>query len=339
MLSDDNSKKRKRYTQDRRSCANVFVYEGNTYFDCINLKSPDGKSFGREWCYVEQSLKGYKDWDYCTNLLDYDKVRKENFEIMNENTLSIKKVINEVSQNIQPSENNLKEFNRLEQKQIVLMNMIKYMFNKIEKINENLNNLHNSKEQWEKMSKFIKELEFKIDQKKDKERKVSYEQNIEITDMSSNNGKVNEFFKNKIKDNEKNCGGMLNYEDDEEGDGLIGKYYNNEEWLGSYKERKDEVIDFVWEGSSPIKGMNIENFSIKWEGYLLAPYTGNYKFSIESNDGVSLIINRETYIKQNMNDSFDNESKILIDYEKKGKRILNKRYSEQIRLIGGKKVK
>ena len=219
------------------------------------------------------------------------------------------------------------------------MNMIKYMFNKIEKINENLNNLHNSKEQWEKMSKFIKELEFKIDQKKDKERKVSYEQNIEITDMSSNNGKVNEFFKNKIKDNEKNCGGMLNYEDDEEGDGLIGKYYNNEEWLGSYKERKDEVIDFVWEGSSPIKGMNIENFSIKWEGYLLAPYTGNYKFSIESNDGVSLIINRETYIKQNMNDSFDNQSKILIDYEKKGKRILNKRYSEQIRLIGGKKVK
>ena len=34
------------------------------------------------------------------------------------------------------------------------------------------------------------------------------------------------------------CNGMLLYEEESSGDGLIGEYYDNESWLGSYKIRK-----------------------------------------------------------------------------------------------------
>ncbi len=61
---------------------------------------------------------------------------------------------------------------------------------------------------------------------------------------------------------------MLLYEEEKDGDGIKGKYYDNEQWIGVYSQRKDEKIDFIWTGASPKKGINQHNFSVRWEGFL-----------------------------------------------------------------------
>ncbi len=103
----------------------------------------------------------------------------------------------------------------------------------------------------------------------------------------------------------KNCKGMMLYEDEEEGDGLIGMYYDNESWIGRYIERKDPEINFDWSGISPKKDINPNNFSIVWKGFIYIPYSDSYIFTIEADDGVELIVNRELIISYKINNSLD----------------------------------
>jgi len=40
-----------------------------------------------------------------------------------------------------------------------------------------------------------------------------------------------------------------------------------------------------WAGEAPAKGYNPNNFSIKWEGFLRPPKSGNYKLTCDADDG------------------------------------------------------
>ena len=74
-----------------------------------------------------------------------------------------------------------------------------------------------------------------------------------------------------------NCKGMLLYEHEDDGDGLIGHYFDNENWLGNYKEKKASgSINFDWTDSSPMPGINIRNFSVEWKGWLEIPVNEKY---------------------------------------------------------------
>jgi hypothetical protein len=47
---------------------------------------------------------------------------------------------------------------------------------------------------------------------------------------------------------------------------------------------------------SPTDGINFENFSIQWVGWLRIPKTGKYTFIAKSDDGHSVMVNGQTVI-------------------------------------------
>lgn len=75
--------------------------------------------------------------------------------------------------------------------------------------------------------------------------------------------------------------------------GLTGNYYNNIALTGSViGSRSDAPIDFNWGGAAPgASGINADNFSARWSGYIRVTQTGAYRFQTESDDGVRLYIN------------------------------------------------
>ncbi len=75
--------------------------------------------------------------------------------------------------------------------------------------------------------------------------------------------------------------------DDQPG-GLKGTYFNGNDFQTEVGSRIDSEIDFVWSGSSPIKGTGIYNFSVQWTGELVPNITGTYKIQTISDDGCRL---------------------------------------------------
>lgn len=75
--------------------------------------------------------------------------------------------------------------------------------------------------------------------------------------------------------------------------GITGNYYNNRTLTEpSTSTRSDAPIDFNWGSGAPgASGINADNFSIRWNGYIRATQTGAYRFQTESDDGVRLYIN------------------------------------------------
>ena len=338
-----DSKSKPRETQDGRKCAEVFVYDGKTYHDCTSSRAPNGILLDKEWCYVntDQNDVAYKNWDYCIPTLNYDKVREVNQKSMREITIEFQIVNNDISKNIGPAQNALDELKMIKDGQAELDNKINLLLKNIQNINSNLINLENTKKQWENMEKLVQDLEVKIDQKKENAKEQSNEENKEIIDQDTDKGKVIDFIQKRKTNTEKDCNGMLTYEDEEKGDGLIGKYFDNESWLGSYIERKDSEINFDWTGSSPMKGINLNNFSIRWEGFIYIPSSSLYSFAIECDDGVSLEINGQTIIYHNMNSAIDNKSIYSKESETDIIKTNNKfkSISKEIKLNGGTKFK
>ncbi|HEY0109723.1 MAG TPA: PA14 domain-containing protein, partial [Fibrella sp.] len=76
------------------------------------------------------------------------------------------------------------------------------------------------------------------------------------------------------------------------GTGLLGEYFNNKTLTApSLLSRIDAVVDFDWGNNSPAPGMNVDNFSVRWSGFVEAPVSGNYVFTTIADDGVRLWVN------------------------------------------------
>jgi len=143
------------------------------------------------------------------------------------------------------------------------------------------------------------------------------------------------------------CEGISGYEQEKDGNGLIGEYFDNEGWVGNSIQKIDETIKFTWNSISPTKGVNQHNFSIRWTGFLKAPFTGDYKFHITTNDGAMLNLNNKVLIAHNMSFASPESKKrndlwfksevtkvnpqSHIDYTNSSSKIIN--------LIGGNKYK
>ena len=84
------------------------------------------------------------------------------------------------------------------------------------------------------------------------------------------------------------------------GTGLTGQYYNDPDTGARFGTlvftRTDATVNFTWGNDSPGPGVNIDKFSVRWAGQVLAPVTGNYTFSTVSNDGVRLWVNGQLVI-------------------------------------------
>lgn len=73
--------------------------------------------------------------------------------------------------------------------------------------------------------------------------------------------------------------------------GLIGKYYNGQTFDTYVATRVDSVLQLDWGSGSPMPGqIGIDNFSVRWTGYIKAPVSGTYRFYTRSDDGARVII-------------------------------------------------
>lgn len=79
----------------------------------------------------------------------------------------------------------------------------------------------------------------------------------------------------------------------EESHGLEGSYYDQLEFLGESFWRIDAELNFNWGKEPPLSGMGKDDFSVRWQGLLLAPVSGNYTFYIYVSDGARLWVNEQ----------------------------------------------
>ncbi len=80
------------------------------------------------------------------------------------------------------------------------------------------------------------------------------------------------------------------------GSGLAAKVYESDGMEKKAKlvmEREDSKLDFDFGDGPPGDGINPEQFSIAWDGSLLAPSTGWYEFRISTPNGARLYLNGE----------------------------------------------
>ncbi len=73
--------------------------------------------------------------------------------------------------------------------------------------------------------------------------------------------------------------------------GLIGTYYNGRNFDNQRLQRIDQTIDFRWGNGSPHPDVNNNNFSIRWEGFVVIPKSGRYTFIFNSDDGCRMWLN------------------------------------------------
>ena len=72
----------------------------------------------------------------------------------------------------------------------------------------------------------------------------------------------------------------------EGGPGLDAEYFSNKAFRGEPTlKRIDPIIDFNWNKVSPGVGLKTEYYSGRWTGFLIAPDSGTYEFSTNSDDG------------------------------------------------------
>jgi hypothetical protein len=68
--------------------------------------------------------------------------------------------------------------------------------------------------------------------------------------------------------------------------GLIGRYFRTENWRGPAYTRLDPTLDFDWR-AEPLYPVP---FSVEWTGRLHVPVSGDYRFTLDSDDGSTLEI-------------------------------------------------
>lgn len=75
--------------------------------------------------------------------------------------------------------------------------------------------------------------------------------------------------------------------------GLRGTYYRRQGFQGKSIQRVDPGILFDWSGGSPMPRMPGDNFSVRWTGTLVPPATGDYRFSAEVDDVVTVYLDEK----------------------------------------------
>lgn len=78
--------------------------------------------------------------------------------------------------------------------------------------------------------------------------------------------------------------------------GLVAQYYNDTAFRVSAKTQVDENVDFDWNFDSPAAGVNIQNYSIRWWGYLKAPKAGHYTIHARGHQDCQVMIDNNLLI-------------------------------------------
>ena len=73
---------------------------------------------------------------------------------------------------------------------------------------------------------------------------------------------------------------------------MLGEYYAaSTNWTGSFSTRIDPEINFSWSSTSgPGLGMPGTNYSVKWKGWITAPYSGTWTITETSDDAFGVYV-------------------------------------------------
>jgi len=74
----------------------------------------------------------------------------------------------------------------------------------------------------------------------------------------------------------------------DEGDGLLGLYYDNNDLINRKLTLIDHDVNFTWGASSPDPAVEPDTFSARWLGLVQPRYSETYTFYTNTNDGVRL---------------------------------------------------
>jgi outer membrane protein OmpA-like peptidoglycan-associated protein len=78
--------------------------------------------------------------------------------------------------------------------------------------------------------------------------------------------------------------------------GLIGEYYNGENFEEKIFTRSDARIHFVWNNVAPAPGMDPQAFSVRWKGRIKSPESGNFRFRAHVDDGIRVKVGNQMVI-------------------------------------------
>lgn len=77
--------------------------------------------------------------------------------------------------------------------------------------------------------------------------------------------------------------------------GILGAYYNGTRFQTLKQKRIDSSIWFHWQ-HSPASGVNANQFSVRWSGYVHAQKKGTYTFCIQFDDGAYVYVGTRTLL-------------------------------------------
>ena len=102
--------------------------------------------------------------------------------------------------------------------------------------------------------------------------------------------------------------------------GLKAEYFAQPRLKDRKHERRDAHVEFDFGENEPVAGVGKEEFSIRWDGSLFAPATGEYEIVVDTSIGARLWLN-------------DNDLPLIDAWVRSGK---SSEYRESIFLLGGR---
>ncbi|MES2733800.1 MAG: PA14 domain-containing protein [Bacteroidota bacterium] len=86
------------------------------------------------------------------------------------------------------------------------------------------------------------------------------------------------------------------------GTGLSAVYFNGNNFQTQVLQRTDPTVAFDWGNGSPAAGVNADNFSARWTGFVQPTYSGAYSFYIKSDNGRRVWVNNQLVVDKWLND-------------------------------------
>ncbi len=84
-----------------------------------------------------------------------------------------------------------------------------------------------------------------------------------------------------------------------DGQGLRGAYFKNRKHEGQPAQvRVDAQLDFMWWDRGPVPGFDEDDFSVRWEGDLVAPAGGRYALGVRAQSAYELTIDGKRLLKR-----------------------------------------
>ncbi|MBW7474468.1 hypothetical protein K0T92_06895 [Paenibacillus oenotherae] len=83
-----------------------------------------------------------------------------------------------------------------------------------------------------------------------------------------------------------------------DGTGLTGYYYDNQDFTNFKFKRTDATVNFNWGSGSPGTGVGTDTFSVRWIGEIKPEYSETYTFTTDTDDGVRLWVNNQLVVDQ-----------------------------------------